>query len=77
MRSKDNREFKIKPSVAFESEILKNQIQDLKETDMIPIPNVKGETLEKVIEFCEFQAGIANDTTADSARNEKQKDFNQ
>ena len=25
---------------------------DLKETGMIPIPNVKGDTLEKVIEFC-------------------------
>ena len=27
LRSKDGKEFNIKPSVAFESEILKNQIQ--------------------------------------------------
>lgn len=44
---------------------------------MIPIPNVNGDTLEKVIEFCTFQTELASDTSNDSAKNEKQKDFNQ
>lgn len=52
----DGRTFHIAVSIAKLSESIKNLIDDLPEGKgtPVPLPNVNGDTLEKMIEFCEL-----------------------
>ncbi|KIK63677.1 hypothetical protein GYMLUDRAFT_71810 [Collybiopsis luxurians FD-317 M1] len=51
--SSDGQTFSVDKQAIFQSMIIKNMIEDLGESsDPIPLPNVSGAILEKVIEFC-------------------------
>ena len=55
--SQDNRSFTVSRSVAFSSEVVKTMIENDKEETKIPLPNVKGAVLEKVIEYMKYHDG--------------------
>jgi S-phase kinase-associated protein 1 len=53
--SSDNEEFKVEKDVAEKSVLIKNMLEDISDSDLpIPLPNVKGKILEKVIEWCTY-----------------------
>ncbi|KAI9506239.1 hypothetical protein GGI25_002142 [Coemansia spiralis] len=53
LSSSDGREFEVNMKVATQSALIKNLLYDLGETDeAIPLPNVNGNVLEKIIEYC-------------------------
>jgi S-phase kinase-associated protein 1 len=47
--SQDEQSFEIDPCVANMSILLKNMIEDIQEEAPIPLPNVSGHVLEKVL----------------------------
>lgn len=49
--------FEVDDTVAFESQTIKNMIEDTGSDAPIPLPNVSGKILAKVIEFCKFHVG--------------------
>ncbi|KAI8324226.1 putative E3 ubiquitin ligase complex SCF subunit sconC [Martensiomyces pterosporus] len=54
LQSSDGKEFEVEKSVAIQSTLIKNLLEDLDDNDdPIPLPNVTGKVLEKVIEFCD------------------------
>ena len=55
LTSQDNKEFKVEKKVAERSVLLKNLLEDVGESDTpIPLPNVTGKTLQKVLEYCNY-----------------------
>ncbi|KAJ3191484.1 hypothetical protein HK101_007666 [Irineochytrium annulatum] len=53
LTSQDAQSFTVEKSVAERSMLLKNMLEDVGETDApIPLPNVTGRILNKVIEYC-------------------------
>ena len=52
LRSSDNKEFVIDMAVALESETIKQMVEEDVDANMVPIPNVKGRILDKVLEYC-------------------------
>lgn len=51
--SNDNIEFKIEKDVAEKSMLIKNMLEDVDDSDsFIPLPNVDGKTLDKIVEWC-------------------------
>lgn len=51
--SNDNIKFKIEKEVAEKSMLIKNMLEDVDDSDLpIPLPNVDGKTLDKIIEWC-------------------------
>lgn len=55
LESSDGKVFKIDKDIAIKSTLISNMLEDVDENDNenIPLPNVTGEILEKVIEYCE------------------------
>ena len=53
--SNDKQEFQVEKQVVLQSILIKNILEDLdqEETPTIPLPNIKGQTLKKVLEYCE------------------------
>lgn len=55
LASSDGQEFTVKLSVANMSITLKNMLEDIPESESaVPLPNVTGKILEKVIVFCQY-----------------------
>jgi S-phase kinase-associated protein 1 len=54
MSSSDQQLFEVDEEVAFESQTVKNMIEDTGADELIPLPNVSGKILAKVIEYCKF-----------------------
>lgn len=60
LRSSDNEVFEVEEEVAMMSETIKNMMEDLNDEDtgetcdQVPIHNVRGTILSKVIEYCRF-----------------------
>lgn len=52
LRSSDNQEFQVDEGVAFQSITVKNMIEDTGSDFAVPLPNVDGQTLSKVLEYC-------------------------
>lgn len=53
LQSSDEQEFRVERDIAEKSMLLKNILEDVGESDMaIPVPNVTGPILQKVIEWC-------------------------
>ena len=44
--------YEIEENVACKSQLIKNMVEDAGTSEEIPLPNVKSEILEKVIEYC-------------------------
>ncbi|KAI9008105.1 Skp1 family, dimerization domain-containing protein [Gaertneriomyces semiglobifer] len=54
LRASDNQEFVIEKAVAERSMLLKNMLEDVGEaSEPIPLPNVSGNILKKVIDYCD------------------------
>ncbi|KAJ1939234.1 hypothetical protein FBU59_004193 [Linderina macrospora] len=54
LQSSDSEEFDVEKNVAVQSVLIKNLLEDLGESEeAIPLPNVTGKVLKKVIEYCE------------------------
>ncbi|KAI9081229.1 hypothetical protein K1719_036801 [Acacia pycnantha] len=60
LRSSDGESFDIDEAVAVESQTIKHLIEDECATDGIPVPNVTGKILAKVIEYCKKHVEAAN-----------------
>lgn len=54
LTSSDNQMFEVDEEVANQSHTVKNMIEDTGTDEMIPLPNVPGKILSKVIEYCKF-----------------------
>eukprot|EP01097_Dermamoeba_algensis_P008051 TRINITY_DN5226_c0_g1_i1.p1 TRINITY_DN5226_c0_g1~~TRINITY_DN5226_c0_g1_i1.p1 ORF type:complete len:168 (-),score=53.82 TRINITY_DN5226_c0_g1_i1:126-629(-) len=58
LQSSDSREFEVPRKIAETSVTIKNMISDIPPEDVaasaIPLPNVSGKILEKVIEYCKY-----------------------
>jgi S-phase kinase-associated protein 1 len=52
LRSSDNETFEMEERVAMLSETIKHLIEDDCVDSVIPVPNVKSDTLARVIEYC-------------------------
>eukprot|EP01103_Thecamoeba_quadrilineata_P001476 TRINITY_DN11334_c0_g1_i1.p1 TRINITY_DN11334_c0_g1~~TRINITY_DN11334_c0_g1_i1.p1 ORF type:complete len:170 (-),score=37.59 TRINITY_DN11334_c0_g1_i1:147-632(-) len=74
LQSSDDQEFEVSKEVAEMSLTIKNMLEDIQETDTaIPLPNVSGKILQKVIEYCNYH----KDTplpVAESKKEEKRTD---
>lgn len=57
--SSDAQNFEVEQDVAFESTTVKNLIDDAGAEENIPVPNVSGKILAKVIEYCKFHVEAA------------------
>ncbi|KAJ1879214.1 hypothetical protein H4R99_002445 [Coemansia sp. RSA 1722] len=55
LQSSDGTTFEVERSVAIQSVLIKNLLEDLGESDSpIPLPNVTAKVLEKIIEYCKY-----------------------
>jgi len=52
LRSSDGNDFEVDEKVAMESNTIKHMLEDLSDSEAIPLPNVTGKILSKVIEYC-------------------------
>jgi S-phase kinase-associated protein 1 len=68
LQSQDGEEFKVLIKCATMSETIKNLIEDAGVNDAIPLPNVTGKILNKVIEYCNYH------TENPTPQQEKEKD---
>ncbi len=53
--SNDQQEFQVEKDIVLQSILVKNMLEDIdqEDTPVIPLPNIKGTTLKKVLEYCE------------------------
>ncbi|KAL6506696.1 SCF ubiquitin ligase complex protein SKP1b [Orobanche hederae] len=67
LRSSDGEVFEVDEAVAVESQTIKHMIEDDCAHNVIPLPNVTGKILSKVIEYCKHHvdAASASATKAD------------
>ncbi|KAG6388474.1 hypothetical protein SASPL_149901 [Salvia splendens] len=63
MRSSDGEVFEVDESVALESQTIKHIIEDDCADNVIPLPNVTGKILSKVIEYCKRHVDSAASAT--------------
>ncbi|CAK9215119.1 unnamed protein product [Sphagnum troendelagicum] len=54
LKSSDDEMFEVEEAVAFESQTVKNMIEDTGVDHPIPLPNVSSKILAKVIEYCKY-----------------------
>jgi S-phase kinase-associated protein 1 len=54
LQSQDGQEFKVEVNVAEMSETIKNLIEDAGVDQAVPLPNVTGKILSKVVEYCKY-----------------------
>ncbi|KAL3137111.1 hypothetical protein ABBQ32_006689 [Trebouxia sp. C0010 RCD-2024] len=52
LKSSDKQEFQVDEDVAFQSITVKNMLEDTGADFAVPLPNVNGATLSKVLEYC-------------------------
>lgn len=61
LKSSDGHAFEVDEDVAIESQTIKHMIEDDCTDNGIPLPNVTGEILAKVIEYCKHHVEAAKD----------------
>jgi len=72
LASNDGDIIPVERDVAFRSILIKNMLEDVGDEDQnIPIPNVNGAVLKKVIEWCEHHRGDPPSTDADDTDSRK------
>ncbi|EFJ50860.1 hypothetical protein VOLCADRAFT_73445 [Volvox carteri f. nagariensis] len=54
LMSSDTQMFEVDEEAAFQSQTVKNLVEDAGTDDAIPLPNVSGRILAKVIEYCKY-----------------------
>ncbi|XP_010690359.2 SKP1-like protein 1B [Beta vulgaris subsp. vulgaris] len=67
LKSSDGENFDVEESVALESQTIKHMIEDDCADNAIPLPNVTGKILSKVIEYCKkhVESAAAKSSTED------------
>jgi len=60
LKSSDNKTFEVPEAVALESQTIKHMIEDDCTDNGIPVPNVTGHILAKVIEYCKKHVDAAS-----------------
>ncbi|EYU17579.1 hypothetical protein ABFS82_03G073600 [Erythranthe guttata] len=63
LRSSDGEVFEVEDAVAVESQTIKHMIEDDCADNVIPLPNVTGKILSKVIEYCKRHVDAAASAT--------------
>ncbi|XP_047334340.1 SKP1-like protein 1A isoform X2 [Impatiens glandulifera] len=61
LKSSDGRIFEVEEAVAQESQTIKHMIEDGYGNSVIPLPNVTGRILYKIIEFCTKHVAVEED----------------
>jgi S-phase kinase-associated protein 1 len=56
LKASDNELFEVEEIVAFESQTIKDMVEDTGTENVIPLLNVSSKILSKVIEYCRFHA---------------------
>lgn len=78
LTSSDAQMFEVLDDVAFLSQTVKNLVEDAGTEDSIPLPNVSGRILAKVIEYCKYhveaEKKVDDDKLAKSEDDQKQWD---
>ncbi|KAK4434643.1 SKP1-like protein 1A [Sesamum alatum] len=67
LRSSDGEVFEVEEAVAVESQTIKHMIEDDCADNVIPLPNVTGKILSKVIEYCKRHVDAAASASAAKA----------
>ncbi|GLJ36415.1 hypothetical protein SUGI_0731140 [Cryptomeria japonica] len=70
LKSSDDEMFEVDQAVAFESETIKNMIEDTGVESVVPLPNVNSKILAKVIEYCKYHVDAAKTTEETTAISE-------
>ena len=73
LQSQDGQEFKVEVRVAKMSETIKNLIEDAGADSSIPLPNVTGKILAKVVEYCKYHTEHPTSVSEDK-KDEKRTD---
>ncbi|GLJ36407.1 hypothetical protein SUGI_0730930 [Cryptomeria japonica] len=71
LKSSDDEMFEVDKAVAFESETIKNMIEDTGVESVVPLPNVSSNILVKVIEYCNYHVDAAKTSEEKSAISEE------
>ncbi|KAL1542882.1 SKP1-like protein 1A [Salvia divinorum] len=75
LRSSDGEEFEVEEVVAQESQTVKYLIEDVSGGSAIPLPNVTGKILAKVIEYCKRHVDAASKDGDKTGSDEELKAF--
>ncbi|KAJ3061522.1 hypothetical protein HDU98_002573 [Podochytrium sp. JEL0797] len=77
LTSSDNQEFSIAKEIADQSVLIKNMLEDIGDADdqPIPLPNVSGAILQKVIEYATMHKDDAPPTPEDEAKLKTSEDI--
>jgi len=74
LQSSDEQEFEVEREIAEMSVTIKNMLEDIPETDTaIPLPNVTGKIMQKVIEYCKYHKEHPT-PVSDDKKDEKRTD---
>ncbi|XP_059623326.1 SKP1-like protein 1A [Cornus florida] len=73
LRSSDGETFEVEEAVALESQTLKHMIEDDCADSIIPLPNVTGNILSKIIEYCKKH--VETPKSKDNTSNDAIKNF--
>ena len=65
LKSSDGETFEVEEAVALESQTIKHMIEDDCADNAIPLPNVTGKILSKVIEYCKKHVDAAAAKSSD------------
>ncbi|GMI67071.1 SKP1-like 4 [Hibiscus trionum] len=60
LKSCDGKAFEVEEAVAVQSEMIKNMIEDDCANEEIPLPDITGEILSKVIDYCKMHVDWEN-----------------
>ena len=73
--SKDGKRIEVEKEVALRSYTLKNILEDCDEDEAVPVPNVEGGCLAKVVKYCEFHEMAAKGNMPDDEIREWDESF--
>ncbi|GLJ36408.1 hypothetical protein SUGI_0730980 [Cryptomeria japonica] len=71
LKSSDDEMFEVDQAVVFESETIKNMIEDTGVESVVPLPNVSSNILAKVMEYCKYHVEAAKTSEEKSAISEE------
>jgi S-phase kinase-associated protein 1 len=75
LNSSDGQKFEVDEEVANEFITVKNLIADTKTDETIPLPNVSGKILSKVIEYCKYHVGASRIGSSTARSDEDVKEW--
>ena len=75
LQSGDNEVFSVSKEVACQASLIKEMLEDTESEVAIPLPNVEGPILSKVIEYCTWHVGAEADGASEDAQNDYRAKF--